>query len=441
MRAKAAKTSSIVVLVVVLGVLLRLMLFAANRPDDAYDDHWTPIETVLKGGPAIPRVETCWECGQPPLFTLIGTQVYRITRSWVDPGPELYSMRMLKVLQGLAFLFGALTVVLFARVATRLSLGAVGKISAVALVALLPRHIYLSAMLANDTLAVLIVTLALYVLLRSPLGRCPTLHRVGALGLLTGLAAFSKGTALVLAPAVGTWILWWAFRERRPLLFMQQVVVFGLAFVVAGGWIYLWRWIEYGDPFIKNMEFFGLEQEPGYMGLVSFLPRPISLMRIPFLDQVTATSLPTQVYARLWFDYEMWVAGNANRAEAVVWARGMYILGLVPTALMLWGFVVMAGRAVREPRYLVFCLLLLLSLVLVVSHSMHYRVYSSMKATYMLPGIAALGLAFGLGIERAMALRSRGVRLGIVVACVLCGLGIVGQMIWVVASGPGHPGL
>lgn len=430
--------SHVVVALVVLGIAIRLVLFITNRPDNAYDDHWTPIEIMLKQG-TLPKVEDCWECGQPPLFYIVGLFVFKVCRPFIDVPENLYSMDMLKAIQTLSFLFGAVTVVVGSLIIVRVIRDPRATLAGVALIALVPRHIYLSAMLANDALATLLATLVALIVARSTGAVTPSTPRIACVGLLAGLAVLAKGTALALVPAVGVWIVWWSIRTKSLRVFAASAGILVVTFVLGGGWLYIWRAVEYGNPFIKNMEVFQFEQAEAYEGLRSFLPLPLTLLRVPLLDHVTAGSIPTQLYARLWFDYEPWLAGNA--CNLVPWARAAYLLGALPTIFMLIGFWYMVRHARSEPLGSFLVVLFLASVGLVVAHTISYRVYSSIKTTYLLPSLAALGYALSVGLRETMRLIPGRMRHVIDVLLIAAGVEFVVQIVWIVLSGPGHPGL
>jgi 4-amino-4-deoxy-L-arabinose transferase-like glycosyltransferase len=430
--------TSSVAAIVALGIALRLALFVANRPDNAYDDHWTPIKLMVEQG-AIPRVEDCWECGQPPLFYALGFLVFTICRPFMEIPEDLYSMEMLKAIQTLSFLSGAVTVVVGAMIILSAFHDRRAVLGGVALVALIPRHIYLSAMVANDALAALMATLAVLVIARADPAVPPSRLRLVGVGLLVGLAVLAKGTALALVPAVGAWLLWWSVRTRSMRVFATYTGIVLLSFVVGGGWVYVWRALEYGNPFIKNMEIFQFEQAEAYEGLRSFLPLPVTLLRVPLLDQVTAGSIPTQLYARTWFDYEPWLAGNAS--NLLPWARAAYLLGALPTILMLIGLWYMIRNVGEQPFGFFLAVLLLASVGLVVAHTISYRVYSSMKTTYLLPALASVAFAVSIGLQESMRKLPKPLRSGLSVMLIAAGVEFVVQILWIILSGPGHPGL
>jgi hypothetical protein len=251
----------------------------------------------------------------------------------------------------------------------------------------------------------------------------------------------AKGTALALIPGVAIWLAWWSFRVGSVRLFVRYGTIAALSFLLGGGWLYAWRAVDYGNPFVKNMELaeFQFEQTESYEGLASYVPRPLGLMRVPLLDETTVSSLPTQLYARLWFDYEPYLIGNAS--GLVPWARAAYLLGVVPSALIILGFFWMAMRIRDQATWAVVLVFFLANLGLIVSHTITYRVYSAMKATYIMPSIIALGCAVSLAVQESVLRLSQSWRRAVDVVLVLAGGYFVAQIVWIVLSGPGHPGL
>jgi hypothetical protein len=57
-----------------LGALLRLLLCWANRPYNAFDDHFEPILMTMKAG-VIPAKDACFQCFQPPVFDWISARI------------------------------------------------------------------------------------------------------------------------------------------------------------------------------------------------------------------------------------------------------------------------------------------------------------------------------------------------------------------------------
>jgi len=87
-----------------LGALLRLLLCWANRPYNAFDDHFEPILMTMKAG-VIPARDACFQCFQPPVFYWISA---RIGEAALQAGLPLPSV--IKLLQFVGCGAGILTV-------------------------------------------------------------------------------------------------------------------------------------------------------------------------------------------------------------------------------------------------------------------------------------------------------------------------------------------
>ena len=136
-----------------------------------------------------------YEDWQPPLYYLLQVPIYRLS------GGSLTAMRLLSVVLGagvvaLAYLIGR--VVFDGRVPLALAVAA--------FVAFLPQHLAILGSVNNDSLAELLIaaTLALLVL---PWPDRPAPGRLLGLGLLLGLGFLTKGTAYLMAPVAGIFLL------------------------------------------------------------------------------------------------------------------------------------------------------------------------------------------------------------------------------------------
>lgn len=155
--------------------------------------------------PAYPVDGLTYEDWQPPLYYLLQAPVYRLS------GGSLPVMRSLSIVLGagvvaLAYLIGR--VVFDGRVPLALAVAA--------FVAFLPQHLAILGSVNNDSLAELLIA-AILALLVLPWPNRPSPGRLLGLGLLLGLAFLTKGTAYLMAPVVGVFLLarYWP-RPDRP---------------------------------------------------------------------------------------------------------------------------------------------------------------------------------------------------------------------------------
>jgi len=120
-------------------------------------------------------------------------------------------------------------------------------LGAAAVVAFTPMFLFISGSVNNDNLLVTLSTVALWLLLR--LLRTPPRPAGWALlGVVIGLAALSKVSALGLLPLAAVGLAWLAWRRRDGRFFVWGgACVVGGAVLVAGWW-YLRNWLLYRDP-------------------------------------------------------------------------------------------------------------------------------------------------------------------------------------------------
>ena len=86
----------------IFGGLLRVVLYLANPPTNAFDDHFEPLFMLINSG-HLPASDACWECQQPPLFYIISAALGKLALS-LGTGKLL----LLKILQFMPLSMGLL---------------------------------------------------------------------------------------------------------------------------------------------------------------------------------------------------------------------------------------------------------------------------------------------------------------------------------------------
>jgi 4-amino-4-deoxy-L-arabinose transferase-like glycosyltransferase len=164
-----------------------------------------------------------YEDWQPPLYYLLQVPAYRLS------GGTLPAMRLVSVL------LGAGVVLLAYLVARRVFRGRVWLgLAAAVFVAFLPQHLAILGSVNNDALAELLIAATLFVLVIPWPDEPPPGHAL-SLGLLIGAAFLTKGTAYLLAPVAGIFILarYWT---RWRLMARALLLVFVPALLLGGLW-------------------------------------------------------------------------------------------------------------------------------------------------------------------------------------------------------------
>jgi hypothetical protein len=174
-----------------------------------------------------------------------------------DPARERFpwqgTVLAVRVIRFLSVLMGAGAVYLTYRIARAVLPGRPAlALGAAAIHAFTPMFVFISASANNDTLAVLLSSLGLWLLikisnLQSPNLRPSVTHYL-TLGVVLGLAALTKSQALALAPLTALVVTVRAVRRQSWSEFLVGGLATALPLLLIAGWWY-WRNLQlYGDP-------------------------------------------------------------------------------------------------------------------------------------------------------------------------------------------------
>ncbi len=122
--------------------------------------------------------------------------------------------------------------------------------------AFIPMFLFISGSVNNDNLVVVLCSLALLLLIRLVArhsGEFRLRRYLILLGVIVGLAALSKASALGLLPLTALALAFVAYGQRSALVFLKgNALVWGAAGCLAGWW-YVRNWALYGDPLGLNV--------------------------------------------------------------------------------------------------------------------------------------------------------------------------------------------
>jgi len=174
----------------------------------------------------------------------------------------------------------------------------------VALTALNPQFLFVSAGVNNDNMVVALCTWGVYWILRAALqGFTPATTVL--IGLLIGLAALSKLTGLLLAPLAGLAISFAAWRQRRArqalalgIFAAGRLALVGLPVLAVFGWWCLRNTLLYADPLLIEHHLAIVKSHP---------PLPLMYMGYDIPDlfrsywgRFTCDLVPGDWYSALW---------------------------------------------------------------------------------------------------------------------------------------------
>ena len=286
----------------ILAICLRVSLCLLNPPDNAFDDHFQPISLILQHG-TIPAKNACWECVQPPIFYLVSAGIGRIS---FDLGANRQQVK--KILQFICCFYGILTIGIIYLILNRFSLSNFSKLIAFGLVCFLPRHIYMSAMHSNDTMAYLFVALVIYLLIIA-IERNFSLRSLIPLSLVMTITLFIKYNTLVVIPMVLTTFAL-AFVNMPKADRNKKIVLCCLALAIPLSFLttYMFSNVKhYGKALPVYFEIIHnvIESQPRGEVSVSFVNfKPWESIKMPILTPGQLSSFWTIVYSGMWFDTE-----------------------------------------------------------------------------------------------------------------------------------------
>lgn len=239
------------------------------------EQHVLPIQT------SDPTTRISNEAHQPPAYYVLGA----LLTGWIDPGniqlrrnpsfditpgrvwgrqnfyhtdAEAFPYRGLALsyhlLRGLSTVLGAVTIwaiyqsfQLIALQRQTVALLAAG------LAAFNPQFLFLTASVNNDNLALALASLMLLTGLAA--WRRPSLRLTAVLGLLIGLGALTKYTALAAAPGAILVLAAPYLRERQWRALAGHIMLVATIAILLSGWWYIRNWQLYGDPLAQGIAF------------------------------------------------------------------------------------------------------------------------------------------------------------------------------------------
>ena len=414
-------TSTILAALFLAGVVLRLLLCWANPPENAFDDHFEPILAIMKTG-SIPAKDACFQCYQPPVFYWTSAM---IGKAALAAGASHDAM--MKLLQLLVCGAGIATVALCYAILTRFPISDFARVLAFGTVCFLPRLIYMGAMHGNDTFASMFVALALYLtLLAAERGFHGSLAL--AVGMAATLAIFTKYTALAVIPAIAAAIVE-AWRRgvfpsrRRMAVAVLGAVVLPSAFLAAS---MIHNTKRYGSALPSNFAIYDPSlhrpRDPGGVDFWTF--EPWEKLRDPVLVPGQLHSFWTLIYSGMWFDtepyfvselgtdggwwesYYGWYRGEGPYpgghpdlpGSTRALAAGLFVLGLVPAALMAMGSgLVLTQRWRRVPGLVPLGVLLAFNAAGVIALTLRLPVFNAMKPSYLLISTPSFAILLAVG--------------------------------------------
>lgn len=426
-RTEPRAAARIALALFLLGAALRAALAWWAPPANAFDDHFEPIFLALRAGGGMPRRDACAMCQHPPVFYWLAGRLVVALQALGTPAAAIPGALQM------AHCATSIAVLPFAWLALgRIRLSAFARVSAFGLACLLPRAIYMSSMFANDDLACLFVAIATWLALRA-IDEDLAPGAAAALAAAIALAAFTKYTSYILLPA-GALALALAASggAARRRAFAGLALALGPPLLLLGAYA-AGNLAVYGAALPGRSIAYGEVQprDPGGISWFSFAPW--RFLREPILVPGQLQSFWTLLWASAWFDVEPkflnfsepdtawwdryfdWIRGGAFPGAPLpispstrLVAAGLLACGLVAVALFVAGLVA-GGRRVaaalhaddrREAARLVLAPAMIAgNLLMVALVARIVPLFSSLKASYLVPSLPAFAIVAALGID------------------------------------------
>jgi 4-amino-4-deoxy-L-arabinose transferase-like glycosyltransferase len=263
------------------------------------------------------------------------------------------------------------------------------------------------SMFNPEPLDALLSVLALYLAARILTGARYGARAALGLGAVLGLGELTRQFALWTL-AVVTLAFAAAWLRARDVRILRSLWLALVAVVVLAGPWYGYRASTYGNavfdrPLTVDKPFF--ERRPASFYLGTGLPSTITA---PYRPHFVNRAWP-QTYADLWGDWYGVFAWNRAAAPAPPraahsWLTAQMLLGLVPTALALLGWLVLLVRSLRrlDGAFLLPALLPLAGIAGYLYFTVGWptRDGDVLKPTYMLTTMPAFALCFGFAVDR-----------------------------------------
>jgi len=265
-------------------------------------------------------------------------------------------------------------------------------IGAAAFVALVPLTQKTAAMFHPETLSLFLSALALWLCARTFRTRLYAVPLGAALGAIQLVRAFGLWTVAAVAVALAVGRRW-----------RELAVVLALAALIPLPW-YVHQRTTYGGSPVFNRPTVAThvwERRPLRFYVDPGVP---DVATRPWRPHFLNLALPT-TYTELWGDYfGVWVwKGEGEPTREARWElRAQSLLGVLPTALAVGGWVAFLLASLRSPPRLAAALLPALGILGYLYFTVSYptRDGDVLKATYMLSATTGWALGFGYALDR-----------------------------------------
>lgn len=398
---------NIILLVLLFGVIVRITLFLVSPPSNSFDDHMEVIKLYADTSER-PMPFFCWECYQPPAYYVIAASIYNTANFASDNNYFAW-----KIVQLINPLLSILILLVFYKLLFLFKIPYIHKILYLSFISVLPIDVFTSSMIGNDYLLAFSTIACFYWYIKtieySNSHDSISIRFFILLSFFTILGGLTKQHGLLLVILPFSILFYFLIKkEKQAFTILLPIVSFiFLAFFMEE----YWKYSHTGKFLASNQDFFdyAINQFPGSIDLVEFNTfRLISLFKSPFMTNETASSFFTELFARTFFDYE-WRFSSPKIPINLFIGRFGYFLGIIwvlyfLTTTIIWiekrNYKNMIHLIKNKFKYIPLFILGISFFVVPLLQTIRYPYFSSMKSTFMLPGIIIMVLIHSLAIRK-----------------------------------------
>ena len=416
----------------IFAIFLRVSLCLLNPPGNAFDDHLEPISLIIQHG-TIPAKDACWECFQLPVFYVVSAMIGKLA---IHIGAN--NAQVIKLLQSTCCVYGILTIFMIYLILNRFNLSDFSKLFAFGLICFLPRHIYMSAMLSNDTITYLFVAISIYILIIAIERKFSPISLI-ILSIIITITIFTKYSSFVIIPVMLT-VFILGFRNLSAVDKKKKAIYFSLAIFIPLSIL--------GADIFSNVNNYGMAlpepnglivnriasqpRDEGGVGFLSF--KPWESLKTPILAPGKLNSFWTIIYSGMWFDTEPKFLGFMdsniawwrqyynwqNRGDnnfpgdnpsmsrfTILEGSGLIALGLFPLILgIIGGCHIIAdlrnvcnkNKWIEATKMSIFPVLFISNAAGLIAFTLKMPRYSAMKASYLLSSMPTFAICLSIGL-------------------------------------------
>jgi 4-amino-4-deoxy-L-arabinose transferase-like glycosyltransferase len=395
-----AVAAGALVLVAIAMRLNNALRYPSLHGYDSYA-HATYIWHLLKAQ-TVPLASDGWGRFHPPLYYLLCAGLWW-TLAWLEP------RTVLKIISATFSMLGLLSAFVSYRLARMyFPKRPILHLAAPLFVLFLPVHLYTAPMLGNESLNTVICSLALMYMVMTL--RTERNAPVIVLGIVLGLGLLTKFTSVVYVMCAGVVLLIWFARSHKWKRLFAWTAILAVSILIIAGPFYARNMRVYGNPVQMSRDYFATQRientiTKGRRDLAAYTSFDTRILRNPtYISGPVLNSVWTGAFATTWYDAEGgWFLPFALGNPVVTRiGQALLILGLVPTILVLVGMAEgVRHLIVRGWDDVLVCMAAatVLMLALFVVYTYENRIFTAVKASYLLPAVVPFSFWFTLGLD------------------------------------------